>query len=363
MSVVLFNVHVSYYYIGFTLFIHLIGTFCQECHLRSLRVDPDHINARLHGYTFITFENVGANACFDKCIRRRRCLSFNYKEEERHCEINEKNVETDLVEGIGYVHVNIQQYRNFSRYDPCSKIGNCQVGEICQTMRDGETFCVKDINQMQPVTDCSGLHPDLPSGTYEIRPNHFHVLKVYCDQNTSGGGWTVLQRRRDGSTDFYRGWTDYENGFGDLQNEFWLGNKNIHAITSQRQYQLRFDLEDFEEENRYAIYSTFNIGNASSEYQLTIQGYTGDAGNAMRDHEASSLNGKKFTTKDRDNDFYHSNCAISRHGAWWFRSCTYSHMNGLYRTDAAEVESTIHWYTWHNRRALKRTEMKVKPIL
>ncbi|XP_076090450.1 fibrinogen-like protein 1 [Mytilus galloprovincialis] len=362
MVVVLSNVHVLYYYIGFTLLIHLIGIFCQECRLRSLRVDPDHINARLQGYTFITFENVGANACFDKCIRRRRCLSFNYKEKQRHCEMNEKNGETDLVEGIGYVHFNIQQYRNFSRYDPCSNIGICQVGEICQTSREGETFCVKDINQIQPVTDCSGLHPDLPSGTYEIRPNHFHVIKVYCDQSTSGGGWTVFQRRKDGSTDFYRGWTDYENGFGDLENEFWLGNKNIHAITSQRQYQLRFDLEDFEEETRYAVYSTFNIGNASSEYQLTIQGYTGDAGNAMTDWERS-LNGRKFSTKDRDNNLHSDNCAVTRHGAWWFRDCTRSHMNGLYRTDGTEDLTTIHWYTWHIRRPLKRTEMKVKPVL
>lgn len=85
-------------------------------------------------------------------------------------------------------------------------------------------------------------------------------------------------------------------------------------------------------------------------------------GNAMRDY-AASLNGKKFTTKDRDNDFNTENCAVLFHGAWWFRSCSRSNMNGLYQTDGAENETTIHWYTWHNRKALKRTEMKVKPVL
>lgn len=51
-------------------------------------------------------------------------------------------------------------------------------------------------------------------------------------------GWTVIQRRTDGSVDFYRDWNDYKAGFGDVEGEFWLGNDHIYQLTNQGEFQL-----------------------------------------------------------------------------------------------------------------------------
>ena len=67
------------------------------------------------------------------------------------------------------------------------------------------------------------------------------VAEGYCDGITAGGGWLVVQRRRDGSVDFNRGWVDYEDGFGSLTGEFWYGLRPLHYLTNQGQWEMRID--------------------------------------------------------------------------------------------------------------------------
>ncbi|CAG5115879.1 unnamed protein product, partial [Candidula unifasciata] len=59
-----------------------------------------------------------------------------------------------------------------------------------------------------------------------------HAFKVLCKM-VNNSGWTVIQKRQDGSVDFFRGWEEYRRGFGSLEGEFWLGNDNIHFLTAQ----------------------------------------------------------------------------------------------------------------------------------
>ena len=92
---------------------------------------------------------------------------------------------------------------------------------------------------------------------------------------TSGGGWTVFQRRLDGSVDFYRGWQDYKNGFGDLNGEFWLGLDKIHRLTTTSTNELRIDMEDTSGNTRYAEYDFFAVTSEQQKYQLSLGTYAG----------------------------------------------------------------------------------------
>ncbi len=95
---------------------------------------------------------------------------------------------------------------------------------------------------------------------------------------TDGGGWTVFQRRKDGTVDFDRNFASYRRGFGDQEGEFWLGNDNLHRMTAQDEYELRVDLTDFEDESAFAVYDLFRIGDVDDNFRLTLGAYSGTAG-------------------------------------------------------------------------------------
>ena len=210
-----------------------------------------------------------------------------------------------------------------------------------------------------PVKECreAYLNGCRKDGVYTIDPGCGKPFNVFCDMKN--GGWTVFQRRRDGSEDFYRGWADYVAGFGNLKREFWLGLDRIHCLTSAApRTELRVDLADFQGNYKYAQYSFFSVGNRGTNYTLNIAGYTGTAGNSLTRHS-----GMQFSTKDRDNDqLSGGNCASSsnRHGAWWYKDCTDSNLNGLYRS-GLDGWAGVYWYYFlNNGISLKFAQMKLR---
>ena len=82
------------------------------------------------------------------------------------------------------------------------------------------------------------------SGVYYIDPDGLGEFKVFCDQTTAGGGWTVFQKRFDGTVDFFRTWDDYRQGFGNLNGEFLVRLDKIYRLTASSSNKLRVDLED-----------------------------------------------------------------------------------------------------------------------
>ncbi|XP_059918111.1 fibrinogen-like protein 1 isoform X3 [Gadus macrocephalus] len=196
---------------------------------------------------------------------------------------------------------------------------------------------------------------------------------LYCDMS-DGGGWTVVQRRIDGSELFNRSWTEYKNGFGDKSGagEFWFGNENLHYLTDQGNYSVRIILGDFEGSQSYAEYNNFRLGPEQSDYRLSFGAYSGTAGDALSGNYQvgvsgwASHQGAKFSTYDRDNDNYAGGkCAQEDKGGWWFNRCHSAHLNGLYYPSgpySAVTDDGVVWVTWRGWwYSLKTTVMKLRP--
>ena len=118
-------------------------------------------------------------------------------------------------------------------------------------------------------------------GVYWVYPDEEEPFQVLCDMTTDGGGWTTFQRRMDGSVDFYVDWESYKKGFGNLEGEFWLGNDYLHRLTASANMVFRIDMEDYKNDRRFAEYTTFSVADESHNYQVTIDGYRGTAGDSL----------------------------------------------------------------------------------
>uniref|UniRef100_A0A8C7D7J7 Angiopoietin 2b n=1 Tax=Oncorhynchus kisutch TaxID=8019 RepID=A0A8C7D7J7_ONCKI len=198
------------------------------------------------------------------------------------------------------------------------------------------------------------------NGVHSIRPpNSTRTVKVFCDMKTRGGGWTVLQHRRDGAVDFHRGWRDYKMGFGDPSGEYWAGNDLIHLLTSSQEYSLQVQLKDDEGNEAYSHYDHFYIEAEDKNYRYQ-HGFSGTAG------RTSSLtqHGTQFSTKDRDNDRCSCKCAQMSSGGWWFEACGPSNLNGIYYAGVSNVVryNGIKWYYWKGASLMATmTTMMVRP--
>ncbi|KAM3864465.1 uncharacterized protein ACN63O_012379 [Diretmus argenteus] len=210
--------------------------------------------------------------------------------------------------------------------------------------------------------DCADLYSRGfgQSGVYTIYPaGPTSPILVYCDMDEPDvGKWTVIQRRKDGTFNFYRGWDQYKTGFGQASGEYWLGLENIHLLTLRKSYELRVDMEDFEGMKVYVRYSSFSVSAEQDGYRLTLSGFTdGGAGDSMDIH-----NGQKFSTFDKDQDTSSSNCAKLNLGGWWYGGCQHANPNGQYLWGSSAHGIGINWQTWKGYEySLKAISMKIRP--
>lgn len=88
---------------------------------------------------------------------------------------------------------------------------------------NGETF------RDSIPTSCTHVE-ESKTGIYQIQLNPgMRPFYVRCEE-TSEDKWTVILNRFNGSTNFYRNWLEYKNGFGNIATEFWIGLDKLYEV-------------------------------------------------------------------------------------------------------------------------------------
>ncbi|XP_051273063.1 angiopoietin-2a [Dicentrarchus labrax] len=240
------------------------------------------------------------------------------------------------------------------------------VNNLIQTISVGSAKETKTVMmQDTPTTfvDCAAVFKSgsTQSGVYTLTlPNTTIEVKAFCDMNTEGGGWTVLQKRFDGRVDFHRTWQEYKKGFGEPSGEYWLGNEFVSRLTIQQSYKLRIQLSDWEGNSGFSQYDQFSLDSEAQNYRIHLKGFSGTAG------KISSIGqpGSDFSTKDADNDKCVCKCSQLTTGGWWFDACGPSNLNGMYYPQGQNSNrfNGIKWYYWKGSGySLKTTTMMIRP--
>ncbi|KAL2097623.1 hypothetical protein ACEWY4_006830 [Coilia grayii] len=218
---------------------------------------------------------------------------------------------------------------------------------------------------LDTASDCHELflRGETTSGVYTIKPLQSEPFEVFCEM-TADGGWTVIQRRQDGSVDFDQLWQAYQGGFGNLNGEFWLGLEKIHSLSKDGNYVLKVQLSDWRDDTETITYP-FRLSGEENNYSLHI------LDNTSRNLESALSTdpaGLPFSTRDKDNDQKSDiNCAKHLSGGWWFSNCGHSNLNGRYFSTPPpkqrhQRKQGVFWKTWRGRYyPLKTTVMMIAP--
>jgi len=176
--------------------------------------------------------------------------------------------------------------------------------------------------------------------------------------------WIVVQQRIDSSTDFGRNWSEYRNGFGVYNFNYWMGLEKMHQLTNSSNYKLRIEVYyPTLRQWRSAEYSSFVIDAEANKYTLHVGGFSGDASNQLISPTYPNRinNGMKFSTIDVDNDQYSGPCAFLLTGGWWFNSCSAVTLHGAFNmTNAAD--NRFEYYIENTKMPIVMSRMMMKLV-
>ncbi|XP_031556124.1 uncharacterized protein LOC116292922 [Actinia tenebrosa] len=256
--------------------------------------------------------------------------------------------------GCNYTDFNISVPTSKERYFEPIKIFDAIGSGCASVLSHADLLNIELIGHTKKVTgytSCYGhfVNGQTKSGYYSIKTKEELAKTVYCDMETYGGGWTVIQRRLNGSVNFFRDWSSYKNGFGSVHGEHWIGNNVATMSGFPFKSELRIELETFDGERGVGGYEYFEIG--SPDYTIKVSDFHGDIGDSLSD-----LNEMPFSTWDKDTPAL--TCSNVTKNGWWnfeagSKCLTPSNLNGRY--------DSMTWKSWKGSQSLKKSEMKVRP--
>lgn len=139
-------------------------------------------------------------------------------------------------------------------------------------------------------------------------------FEVYCLTDPKGTcGWTLVWRRNEISDDFNRTWSEYRNGFGELEDNFFIGLDKLYALTNAETQQLRIGIKYSEHNWELDIFEEFVVGNVCTQYEVYVK-------NTNNKSSLFQRLGKRahFFTKDLESKWRNEECARVMGIGWWY---------------------------------------------
>ncbi|KAK8745930.1 hypothetical protein OTU49_000119 [Cherax quadricarinatus] len=206
--------------------------------------------------------------------------------------------------------------------------------------------------------DCADhlIRGSTTSGIYEVYPftcTCSQPVKVWCDMETDGGGWTVFLNRQKQTTqeNFNRTWAEYKEGFGNLSGEYYLGNEFLYKLTARQDFAFRLDLEYQTSGNKYYTYSNVRVDNEASRYRLTSHGHSSGTVSSNCFH----LGYYGFTTYDNYNVNSIGNCSSAIGGGWWYYS------GCLYGNPTSSYNQGLNYTCYYSTSIVTKLQVKIRP--
>ncbi|XP_053389631.1 ficolin-1-like [Mercenaria mercenaria] len=149
---------------------------------------------------------------------------------------------------------------------------------------------------------------------------------------------TVFQNRFNGTVDFDRYIVEYQDTFGHLYGEFWLGLKYIKEIAAQGATEIRLDLSDGFGRHGYEAFQDFRLS-GDNEYTLHIleESRSFSGGIEQFQNASNGLAGNNGNVFAAMSGFlptdYYRRCPVDEKSGWWYDYyCGGVDLNGPYLT-------------------------------